>query len=247
MPLQPFIYVADSAWCPYGPRSYAELQERVGRIVDYLLSEGCATVVLACNTATAAAISHLRASYDIPFVGMEPAVKPAALSSRTGHIGVLATEGTLRGRLFQRSLRRYGTHAAVHFLEGKGLVERVEAGCYETPDTVAWLGDLLDPLLSLGIDHLVLGCTHYPFLMRAFESVLPQGVQVVDPAPAVARQTVRVFGERGFANGEGEQDGPRIRFLSTGMSSSLVGHYSYFSQLVGISAIGEYFEEFLSL
>ncbi len=247
MPLQPFVYVADSAWCPYGTRPYAALRERVGRIVDYLLAEGCAMVVLACNTATAAAVAQLRARYVQPFIGMEPAVKPAALCSRSGHIGVLATEGTLRGRLFQRSLTRYGSHATVHFLEGKGLVERVEAGEYETAETVDYLRQLLAPLLALDIDHLVLGCTHYPFLTRALAQVLPAGVEVVDPAPAVARQAARVFGEHAPTEKPEMRLEQRIRLLSTARSSRLGGHYSYYSRLVGGAGAGDYSEAFLPL
>lgn len=236
MPYQPFLYFADSAWCPYGPRPQGELQVRLARIVEYLLARGCTLVVLACNTATAAAIEYLRATYNVPFVGMEPAVKPAALHSQSGHIGVLATQGTVAGGHFRRTSLLYSTRAQIHFVVGEGLVQLVEGGQYDTPLTRQTLQRLLEPLLERSIDHLVLGCTHYPFLLSALRSVLPKGIVVVDPAPAVAMQAVRIF--RSFSPvfpivEEGED--VRLQLLSSGDAAPLASHLRYYAACCGVA------------
>ena len=186
LPEAEFIYYADGAWCPYGPRSVEEVKRRIFFIVQGMRDSGCSMIVVACNTATAAAIEALRLEYDIPFVGMEPAIKPAALGSQTKVIGVLATRGTLMSDRFQRQLALYNRHVEIMQVAGDGLVELVEQGLSDTPETRNRVQELVEPLVARGIDFLVLGCTHYPFLMKAFESVLPSSVTVVNPA-------VRVF------------------------------------------------------
>lgn len=193
MPDQPFIFLADQAWCPYGSRPAKKVEWRVRRLVDYLLKQGCREIVLACNTATAAAIEQLRSSYKnrIKFVGMEPAVKPAAQNSETQHIGVLATQGTLAGSLFQRTAASC-TRVQIHKVVGEGLVELIEEGKAETQETQQLLQKLLDPLLTQNIDQLVLGCTHYPLLRPVLKKILPQSVKIIDPATAVAEQALRV-------------------------------------------------------
>lgn len=193
MPHQPFLYVADQAWCPYGPRPPKELRRRIFSLVEYLLRCGCQFIVLACNTATAAAIDELRMRYNVPFVGMEPAVKPAALSSLTHHVGVLATEGTFSGALFQRTAAACSQFARLHLAVGEGLVELVECGAADSSEADKRLQKLLKPLLDQNIDRLVLGCTHYPLLRNALERVLPETVKILDPAPAIARQSVRIL------------------------------------------------------
>ena len=193
LPEAEFIYYADGAWCPYGPRSVEEVKRRIFFIVQGMRDSGCSMIVVACNTATAAAIEALRLEYDIPFVGMEPAIKPAALGSQTKVIGVLATRGTLMSERFQRQLALYNRHVEIMQVAGDGVVELVEQGVSDTPETRNRVQELVEPLVARGIDFLVLGCTHYPFLMKAFESVLPSSVTVVNPAEAVCRQAVRVF------------------------------------------------------
>lgn len=194
MPDQPFIFLADQAWCPYGSRPAKKVEWRVRRLVDYLLKQGCREIVLACNTATAAAIEPLRRRYDgttIKFVGIEPAVKPAAQNSETQHIGVLATQGTLAGSLFQRTAASC-TRVQIHKVVGEGLVELIEDGKAETHETQQLLQELLAPLLTQNIDQLVLGCTHYPLLRPVLKKILPQSVKIIDPATAVAEQALRV-------------------------------------------------------
>ena len=221
MPGQPFLYVADQAWCPYGPRPVGELRQRLTELVGWMIAEGCRLVVVACNTATAAAIETLRASFPIPFVGMEPAVKPAALHSQTHHIGVLATAGTLQGELFRRTAAACARYAQVHIAVGTGLVELVEAGKADTPEARERLRELLAPLLAAGIDHLVLGCTHYPLLMPALVEVLPPTVTIVDPAPAVAQQALRLATTIVASDGEAGRVYPPVAFFSTHNTADL--------------------------
>ena len=192
MPDQPFLYIADQDWCPYGPRAPKEVKRRVFSLVEYLLGRGCQFVVLACNTATAAAVDALRRHYNVPFVGMEPAIKPAALTSKTHHVGVLATEGTFSGALFQRTAAACKLYAQLHLVVGQGLVELVESGRANSEDADEVLRELLAPLLVQNIDRLVLGCTHYPLLQRALERVLPPTVEIQDSASAIAKQALRI-------------------------------------------------------
>ncbi len=200
IPGVPVIYVADSANAPYGTKSKSFITGRSRAITKFLISQGCNLIVVACNTATGAAISTLRKEFDIPFVGVEPAVKPAAMESRTGHIGILATAQTFKGEHFKRSIKLYGGSVEVHERVGTGLVELVESGKVDSPETRALLASYLLPMVEKGIDQLVLGCTHYPFLIPVIREILPTGINVIDPAPAVARQTRKVAEMNGGVN-----------------------------------------------
>jgi glutamate racemase len=162
-------------------------------IARFLIERGAGMIVVACNTASAAGLASLRAALDVPVVGMEPAVKPAAQQTRTGHVGVLATAGTLSGDLFRNTTARHANGVAVHVQVGAGLVERVEAGQANTPETVSLLRTYLQPMLDVGVDQIVLGCTHYSFLAPAIRHIVPEWVSVVDPAGAVARRVEQVL------------------------------------------------------
>lgn len=199
LPRESTVYFADSAHCPYGPRSAEEVKALSTVISNFLLSQNCKLIVVACNTASAAALEHLRQFFDIPFVGMEPAVKPAILQTKTGHVGVLATVGTLRGELFQETSRRYANGVQVHVQAGEGLVEQVEAGQLDTPQTEALLRHYLAPMLAGGVDQVALGCTHYPLLMPVIHRVVQGRANIIDPAQAVARQVERVLNQRALA------------------------------------------------
>ncbi len=218
LPEVPTIYLADQAYCPYGDKSPERIAERSLAIARYLYGQGCRLLVVACNTATAAAIGTLRHIWGgrMPIVGMEPALKPAVLQTQTGHIGLLATAGTLNGRLFRETKARFAEHVTVHSCIGHGLVECVEAGHIQTPQTMALLAQYLAPMLSDRIDHLVLGCTHYPFLIPALEELLPAGVVVVEPAEAVARQVARRW-----RYAIAPQEVTQHRFGSTGQTDAL--------------------------
>ncbi len=194
LPAESTLYVADQAHVPYGSRTAAEVRGFSEAITRFLLDCGAKAIVVACNTASAAALADLRARFPgVPIVGMEPAVKPAVERTRTRVVGVLATPATFHGELFAALLDRYAGDVQVLAQTCPGLVEAVEAGALDTPETEARLRACLTPLLSAGIDQLVLGCTHYPFLLPAIERIAGSNVAVIDPAPAVARQTARVL------------------------------------------------------
>ena len=190
------LYVADNAHCPYGPRPPEQVQRFSHSIARFLIDRGAKLIVVACNTASAAALAFLREEFDVPFVGMEPAVKPASQQTKTGHIGILATKGTVSGDLFRSTSERYAEGATVHMQIGEGLVERVEAGQTYLPETEELLRQYLQPLIDSNVDQIVLGCTHYAFLLPVIRRILPEGVTVIDPGTAVARQVERVLMSR---------------------------------------------------
>lgn len=199
LPAQRLIYLADQAHAPYGQRSLAEIRTFSEGIARFLLAQGAGLIVVACNTASAAALHWLRAQLpETPFVGMEPAVKPAASRTRTGHVGVIATAATFQGELFASLLDRYTSHVTVHTQVCPALVPLVEAGELDSARAWAAVQEYLAPLLAAGIDELVLGCTHYPFLRPLIEAVVGPNVELIDPAPAVARQVARVLAQRGW-------------------------------------------------
>ena len=204
LPRERYLYFSDNAHCPYGEKTAAYIQERGRTITEVLLGLGADIIVVACNTATAAAIATLRAEYpDVPFIGMEPAVKPAALGTRSGVIGVLATAGTLKGSKYLNTRGLFEDDVTIVEHVGQGFVELVENGILDGPEAESVVRASLQPLLDAGADTIVLGCTHYPFLQPLIERLSGPGVQVIDPAPAVARQTVRVLEQRGIPTGKG--------------------------------------------
>lgn len=204
LPAERYIYYSDAANCPYGEKSALFIRRRARFITEFLLDKGADVIVVACNTATAAAISELRAQYpDVPFVGMEPAVKPAALGTKSGVIGVLATAGTLRASKYLNTRGLYEGDVRVVEHVGQGFVELVENGVLDGPEAENTVRASLQPLLDEGADVIVLGCTHYPFLRPLIERIAGPGVEVIDPAPAVARQTLRILEKHGVPVGEG--------------------------------------------
>ncbi|NOX61341.1 MAG: glutamate racemase [Chloroflexi bacterium] len=199
LPAESTVYLADQAHAPYGPRSLSEVRELARAAAGWLIEQGAKLVVAACNTASAAALDDLRREWPrIPFVGMEPAIKPASERTKTGRVGVMATPGTLTAPRFHHLVERFASGVEVHTQVCPGLVEWVEAGRLNGPEVMADLRRLLRPLTAAGVDHLVLGCTHYPFLAPAIQQVMGDKVTLVDPAPAVARQVERVLAERGL-------------------------------------------------
>ena len=193
MPQEDYIYFGDKAYCPYGPKKPEFIIERAKAVTEFLMDKGCKLIVVACNTATAAAISYLREHYTIPFVGMEPAVKPAVLHSKSGVVGVLATAGTFKGRLYLETLAKFSGDVKVIERVGEGLVETVEKGIVEGPEVEGMIHKCIDPMLEAGADHIVLGCTHYPFLQPVIERIAGPAVTVINPAPAVALQAKRIL------------------------------------------------------
>ena len=214
LPHEDTLYFADQIHIPYGPRTLEEIRSFSEAITRFLLDRDCKLIVVACNAASAAALKHLRVTFpDIPFVGMEPAVKPAAETTHTGVVGVLATPATFQGELFASVVERFANGVKLIKQVCPGLVEQVEAGRLNTPDTVALLDRFLAPIRSGGADTIVLGCTHYPFVIAAIRQLAP-GVNVIDPAPAIARQVDRVLNERGLL-ASAERVGQH-RFITSG-------------------------------
>lgn len=213
-PAEDLIYFADQAHVPYGPRPIAQIRAYATAITRFLLSQGAKLIVVACNTASTAALYHLRATFpDVPFVGMEPAVKPAAASSHSGVIGVIATPATFQGELFTSLVERFAGDVQVLTQVCPGLVEAVEAGELDSPATEALLRAYLAPLIEARVDTLVLGCTHYPFLTPTIARIVGPAVSIVDPAPAVARQVGRMLARRGELQERGEK-GQRVFYTS---------------------------------
>ncbi len=204
LPGWPLIYLADQSHAPYGSRPLAEIRAFAGAITRFLLAQGAQIIVIACNTASAAALHWLRRGFpDVSFVGMEPALKPAAQRTRTRHVGVIATAATFQGELFASLVERFAGDVVVHTQVCPQLVPLVEAGELDSPATRAAVAGYLAPLLAAGIDELVLGCTHYPFLRPVIEAVVGPTVEVIDPAAAVARQTGRLLAQCGRSSDHG--------------------------------------------
>ena len=199
LPRESLLYYGDGKNCPYGDKTREQVTEAVDFAVRRLVDRGVKLIVVACNAATAMAIDHLRAAYPIPFVGLEPAVKPAALSSRSGVIGILATAATLRGKLFRETSRRYEDRVRIIARVGEGFVELVESDRESTPEAEQAVRDAVAVMLEHGADQIVLGCTHYPFLLPVLERVVAgRGVEIVDPSPAVARRVVQLLDQYGL-------------------------------------------------
>ncbi len=193
LPAEALIYYADSGHCPYGGKPRDQIIARATAITERLIERGAKLIVVACNTATIAAVEHLRATYPMPFVAMEPAVKPAAAATRSGVVGVLATGAALAGEKFHRLVATHARDVRVITQPCPGLVEQVEAGALDTMQTRALVQRYVDPLLAQHVDVLVLGCTHYPFLRPLIQQVVGADVRLMDTGAAVARQVQRVL------------------------------------------------------
>lgn len=225
LPEQKYIYYSDNAHCPYGEKPRDYIIRRSREITDFLIGKGADVIVVACNTATAAAISVLRTEYNIPFIGMEPAVKPAAVRTQTGVIGVLATAGTLKGDKYihTRDAFTEGIKVVEHI--GSGFVELVEKGCTEGPEAESTVRESIAPIIGAGADVIVLGCTHYPFLADTIRKVAAQlapgrEITIIDPAPAVARHLAEIMKEKGIPEKD-RSDCQETRLYSSGDGSIL--------------------------
>ena len=205
LPNENLIYFADQAHVPYGPRSLAKVRQFSEAITRYLLAQGAKLIVVACNTASAAALHYLRETFpNIPFVGMEPAVKPAAEQTRSGVVGVLATPATFQGELYASVVERFANGVTVLQNTCSGLVEEIERGAVAGDKAHQILDAALRPMLGRGLDTVVLGCTHYPFAIPQIETICGDSVRVIDPAPAVARQVERRLDALGLLNSQAD-------------------------------------------
>ncbi|NLI12776.1 glutamate racemase [Pelotomaculum propionicicum] len=201
LPAENLLYFADSAYCPYGEKPLEVIRDRVFSICDFLVDKGAKILVLACNTASVAVLDDVRKRFSIQVVGTEPAVKPAAAATKNGRVGVLATQVTLAGDRFNSLVERFGEGVEVCAQACHGLVDMVESGCWEGPEAEALLRSYLDPLLARGVDTIILGCTHYPFLRPVVERIAGSGVSVIDSGEAIARQVARVLERNSLLSG----------------------------------------------
>lgn len=204
LPNEDYYYLADSRHAPYGDKSPEEILRLSIKNTELLLEKNCKLIVVACNTATTNAIDYLRQHYPVPFVGIEPAIKPAALHTKTGKVGVLATKGTLSSALFHHTARNHAAGITIIDQIGTGLVPLIEAGEATSEASRKLLVKYLNPMLDEGVDQIVLGCTHYPFLMPLLKELLPEQINVLDCGMAVARQTQRILTEHGLLSGSSE-------------------------------------------
>ncbi|MBP1692648.1 MAG: murI [Chloroflexi bacterium] len=221
---RPIIYLADQAHVPYGQRSLADVRQFSQDISSYLIDQGCKIIVVACNTASAAALYSLRMSFpEVPFVGMEPAVKPAAEQTRSGVVGVLATPATFQGVLYASVVERFAGNVQLLQATCPGLVEQIEAGRLDSPETREILSTALGPMLDQGIDTIVLGCTHYPFVIPLIQEIAGPTMRVIDPAPAIARQVRRVLVKNQSAGYQHElpPSSVPLRMITTGSPSKM--------------------------
>ncbi|MCF7820885.1 MAG: glutamate racemase [Mariprofundaceae bacterium] len=225
LPDEQLIYVADGAHMPYGSLTPGEIEERCRRITVFFIDRGAKALVVACNTATAAAIENLRQDFSLPIIGMEPAVKPAVEATGSGVIGVLATSGTLASEKFSMLVKRFGSSAEVIFQPGLGLVEQVEAGDFDSDKTRKLLKVHLLPLLERGVDVLVLGCTHYPFLTPLIREIVGRNVTILDTGSAIAVELKRQLEKNRLSAATSSAGG--VQFFSSGEiehSQSMVSH-----------------------
>jgi glutamate racemase len=195
LPNEDTIYLADSKNAPYGLKSKQEIIELCHKNTQYLLQQNCKIIVVACNTATTNAIKELREKYNVPFIGIEPAIKPAALHSQTQKIGILATKGTLNSELFHKTSEKFQDIQIIEQI-GYKLVELIENGNINSPEMTKLLQEYLQPMIAQNIDYLVLGCSHYPYLIPQIKKILPSKIKIIDSGEAVAKQTKNILAEK---------------------------------------------------
>jgi glutamate racemase len=193
LPHENTIYLADSKHAPYGRKSRQKIIDLSIKNTEFLIAQGCKLIVVPCNTATTNAIKYLRANYDVPFIGIEPAIKTAALKSNTKKIGILATKGTLSSELFNKTQREFAQDVNTIEIVGTGIVELIEAGKKDSSEMRDLLIAVTEPFMISGIDYLVLGCSHYPYIKPLLKELLPAKVHIIDSGIAVARQTLNVL------------------------------------------------------
>lgn len=238
MPNENILYMADSANCPYGNRDSTQIVDLSIKCVDFLVSQGADIIVLACNTITSAAAPILRQKYpSIPIVGMEPAIKPAAQSTKTNVIGVLATKATLKGEYYNKTKSQFAANRTIIETAGEGLVEIVENQTQNNPESIALLRKYIDPMVEKGVDTLVLGCTHYPFLTTQIQTITNGKVEIINPAPAVALRTKKLI-EQLYNEGiipKTENSKPHYTFISTKSEQETAKLKQFAQQLMNLT------------
>ena len=219
LPLENVIYLADSKNAPYGNKFPEEITALSIKNVEKLLELGCKIIVVACNTATTNAISTLRENYDIPIIGIEPAIKPAALQTTSKSIGILATKGTLSSALFSKTTREFTKDIHVVEIIGEGLVPLIEAGKLDSPEMISLLKKHTKPMIDANVDYVVLGCSHYPYIIPQLKKILPENVKIIDSGEAVARQTKTVLQSLNLLREENAK--PNLQFFTNAVTDTL--------------------------
>jgi len=214
LPNENIIYLADSKNAPYGNKSAEDILQLSIKNTEYLLKKNCKIIVVACNTATTNAIDYLRENYNIPFIGIEPAIKPAALNTQTKVVGILATKGTLSSQLFYKTSSLHTNGIKVIEQIGEGIVPLIETGKLESEEMQALLETYLKPMLDQNIDYLVLGCTHYPYLIPMLVKMLPNHIKIIDSGRAVAKQTQAILNSNNLLNSEVRK--PEVNLYTNG-------------------------------
>lgn len=225
LPYENTIYLADSKYAPYGTKGKERIIELSIKNTELLLSKGCKIIVVACNTATTNAIDYLRQHFDVSFIGIEPAIKPAALQTKTKAVGILATKGTLSSALFSKTSDVFAKNITVIEQVGDGIVQLIESGKLYSDEMKSLLKIYLQPMLNANIDYLVLGCTHYSYLIPILTQLLPKHVKIIDSGEAVARQTKAILEDNNLLNTQNIK--PKLEFYTNGnpiIMSSLLGN-----------------------
>ena len=218
LPKENIIYYSDNFNSPYGNKSKSEIKELSFKNTEFLINKGCKLIIVACNTATTNSIQELRSNFNIPFVGIEPAIKPAAFHTKTGCIGVLATKGTLSSYLFNNTINNHRSYVKIVEKNAEGLVELIENGIFNGEKIKNILRECLNPMIKQKIDFLVLGCTHYPILIKTIKSLIPVNIEIIDSGQAVAKQTKKILLENKI---ESTFYGGKDCFYCSGESKSL--------------------------
>lgn len=235
MPFEHTIYLADSKNAPYGSRSPEEIVALSIKNTEKLIAFGCKIIVVACNTATTNAIATLRARFNLPFIGIEPAIKPAALNSVSGNIGILATKGTLNSELFTKTSENLSNHINTIEIIGEGLVPLIESGDLDSEALKSLLKKYTKPMIDAKADYIVLGCSHYPYLIPALKKILPQHISIIDSGKAVARQTKTVLNNLDFLRTE--TTSPRLSFYTNDDPKTLEGLLEAYSDKIAIEVL----------
>ncbi len=219
LPFENTIYLADSKHAPYGYKSQDEIISLSRKNTEILLRKECKMIVVACNTATTNAISVLRENYDVPFIGIEPAIKPAALHTHSKSIGILATKGTLSSHLFYETSQAFSNDISITEVIGEGLVPLIEAGILDSPEIIRLLKKYIKPMLDARVDHIVLGCSHYPYLIPQLEKLIPTHITIIDSGAAVAQQTKILLEEHNLVNTDNRT--PVLQFFTNAETDTL--------------------------
>ncbi len=235
LPFENTIYLADSKNAPYGNKSAEEITTLSIKNVEKLLSVDCKIIVVACNTATTNAIATLREKHKVPIVGIEPAIKHAAVQTTSKRIGILATKGTLSSALFSKTAKEFTKDISVVEIIGEGLVHLIEAGKLESPEMISLLKKHTKPMIDASIDYLVLGCSHYPYLIPQLKKILPENVKIIDSGEAVARQTKTVLQCLNLLREENSK--PNLQFFTNAETDTLKFLLKEYAEKISIEKI----------